>query len=61
MKRAKSIIPNQEFNDDSDKFLNSLNNFNLFDIILRVSALNLLPYNQNKSLVLDKIINDMIS
>ena len=61
MKRAKSIIPNQEFNDDSDKFLNSLNSFNLFDIILRVSALNLLPYNQNKSLVLDKIINDMIS
>ena len=61
MKRAKSIIPNQEFNDDSDKFLNSLNNFNLFDIILRVSALYLLPYNQNKSLVLDKIINDMIS
>ena len=61
MKRAKSFIPNQEFNDDSDKFLNSLNNFNLFDIILRVSALNLLPYNQNKSLVLDKIINDMIS
>ena len=61
MKRAKSIIPNQEFNDDSDKFLNSLNNFNLFDIILRVSALNLLPYNQNKSLVLDKIINDILT
>ena len=61
MKRAKSFIPNQEFNDDSDKFLNSLNNFNLFDILLRVSALNLLPYNQNKSLVLDKIINDILT
>ena len=61
MKRAKSIFPNQEDNDVNDKFLNSLNNFNLFDIILRVSALNLLPYNQNKSLVLDKIINDILT
>ena len=61
MKKAKSIFPNQEDNDVNDKFLNSLNNFNLFDIILRVSALNLLPYNQNKSLVLDKIINDILT
>lgn len=61
MKRAKSIFPNQKDNDVNDKFLNSLNNFNLFDIILRVSALNLLPYNQNKSLVLDKIINDILT
>ena len=40
--------------------INELYNYNIFDFISRVSALNLLPYNQNKSIIFDTLINAIL-
>ena len=59
----KSIFSDTDTNDRDVNLdlLSSLNNYNIVDILLRVSSLNLLPYNQNKSIVFDCIINDILT
>ena len=50
-------------NDENISFeiIKALRDYNIVDILLKVSALNLLPYNQNKSIVFDSIINDILT
>lgn len=46
--------------DKLKDILNELQNYDIFDFLSKVSALNLLPYNQNKCIVLDTIINAVL-
>lgn len=59
MKMANTTYSNPK--DKKEELVNSLNNYNITDFLLKVSALNLLPYNQNKSIVFDSIINDILT
>ena len=43
-----------------DTLLSRLNNYDINDFICRVSALNLIPYNQNKCAIFDKLIDHVL-
>lgn len=50
---------NLEDNDEKvfDRIITDLENYNVLDFISRVAILNLNPYNQNKSMIFDKILD----
>jgi len=46
--------------DKLEDIITELQNYDIFDFLSKVSALNLLPHNQNKCIVLDTIINAIL-
>ena len=40
--------------------LSTINNYDIFDFIAKVSSLNLIPHNQNKSIIFDIIIDNVL-
>ena len=48
-------------NDNVDPILKEIKEYNIFDFLNRVSALNLIPCNQNKCIVLDFLIDAILS
>lgn len=46
--------------DDISDILTELENYDVYDFLSRVSALNLMPYNQNKCIVFDEIIKAIL-
>lgn len=43
-----------------EEIVNELKKYDIYDFLTRISALNLLPYNQNKCIVFDAIINAIL-
>lgn len=43
-----------------DTIISSLSGYDMIDFICKLSSLNLVPYNQNKSIILDKIIDHIL-
>lgn len=53
-------IPNRHDVEMLDKLISDLTNYDVLDFISRISSLNLIPYNQNKGLLFDKIIDHIL-
>ena len=47
-------------NETLDSIVNELKKYDINDFLTKISALNLLPYNQNKCIVFDAIINAIL-
>jgi len=65
-----SLNPKDSFNEFYDKsgdyeeiqkILNEIKKYDIFDFIARLSALNLVPENQNKSILFDTIISSILT
>ena len=52
----KNVFTNKECMDKLEEIVSDLKNYDIFDIIARVSGLNILSENQNKSILLDFLI-----
>ncbi len=50
----------QDDENELNEIINEIKNYDIIDFISRVSSLNLLPYNQNKCIVFDAIINAIL-
>lgn len=52
----KNVFTNKESMDKLEEIVSELKNYDIFDIIARISGLNILSENQNKSILLDFLI-----
>lgn len=55
------IFENQETLDEMKSIVNEVKKYDVYDVIARLSGLNLLSHNQNKSILLDALIAAIIS
>lgn len=50
------IFENQETIDELKKITDEIKKYDVYDVLARISGLNLMPHNQNKSVLLDSLI-----
>lgn len=51
-----NMFENEKTKDDISEIVNKISNYDIFDFIARISGLNLMSENQNKSVLLDTLI-----
>ena len=54
------IFENQETIDELKKITDEIKKYDVYDVLARISGLNLMPHNQNKSVLLDSLITVII-
>ena len=54
------IFENQETIDELKKITDDIKKYDVYDVLARISGLNLMPHNQNKSVLLDSLITVII-
>ena len=54
------IFESQETIDELKDISDEIKKYDVYDVLARISGLNLMPYNQNKSILLDSLIADII-
>ena len=45
----------------SEKLIAELKNYNIYDLVVKIASLNIIPQNQNKSAILDTVLNLLLS
>ena len=45
----------------SEKLIAELKNYNIYDLVAKIASLNIIPQNQNKSAILDTVLNLLLS
>ena len=53
-------IENEKPTKKFDNIVKEMKKYDLYDIIARIAGLNLLPVNQNKSILLDAVIAELL-
>ena len=53
-------MDSSEDNTIINKIVNEIKKYNVYDVISKISALNLLPQNQNKSILFDTLISSIL-
>ena len=56
-----NMFENEQTKDDILELVNRISNYDIFDFLARISGLNLLPENQNKSVLLDTLIQYVLT
>lgn len=51
-----NMFENEKTKDDISEIINKVSNYDIFDFIARISGLNLMSKNRNKSVLLDRLI-----
>lgn len=54
------IFESQETIDELKDISDEIKKYDVYDVLARISGLNLMPHNQNKSVLLDSLIADII-
>ena len=56
-----NMFENERTKDDISEIVNKISNYDIFDFIARISGLNLMSENQNKSVLLDTLIQYVLA
>lgn len=61
MKEIENFFENEDTIKEMENIVDEIKKYDVYDILARVSSLNLVPQNQNKSILLDGLISAILS
>lgn len=61
MKEIENFFENEDTIKEMENIVDEIKKYDVYDVLARVSALNLVPQNQNKSILLDGLISAILS